>query len=380
MRAPFPMDLSAVPVVDQHAHNLLRPDELATFDYREAFTEAADPEAVQRHAEETLFFRRSLREIAAVLECEPELPAVLAARERHGFEELARRFFAAAALDAMLLDDGFLPDRILPVQWHGRFAPARRLLRVERLAEELIESVDRWTDFAERFREAVREPPAEVVGLKSIVAYRTGLAIERPETREAMECFWRLRQEALRDRGVRLACKPLNDWVVHETLAAAARTDMPVQFHTGFGDPDLDLRLANPLHLRPQLEDPAFRGVPFVLLHAAYPFTREAGYLASVYANVFVDFGLAIPMLSVSGMAWAVRALLELAPISKILYASDAHHVPELFYLGARWGRQSLGHELDRCVRGGDLSGAEGERAAEMILRSNAVRLYGLAR
>ena len=372
------MDLSAIPAVDQHAHNLLRREEVASLDYRSAFTEAMDSEAVQRHAEETLFFRRSIREMAEVLECDPFLAAVLDARDRLGFDEIARRFFGAAGLEAVLLDDGFVPERILPVAWHSRFAPARRLLRVERLAEELIETVDRWTEFEERFRHTVGEPPPDVAGLKSIVAYRTGLIVEVPEEGKAMECFWRLRQAARRGGSVRLACKPLNDWVVRETLLAAARTSMPVQFHTGFGDPDLDLRLANPLHLRPLLEEPALGGVRFVLLHAAYPFSREAGYLAAVYPNLFVDFGLAVPSLSVPGMAWAICALMELAPLTKILYASDAHSLPELFYLGARWGRRVLGAELDRCIADGELVPAEAERAAEMILRGNAVRLYGL--
>jgi predicted TIM-barrel fold metal-dependent hydrolase len=373
------MDLSAIRLVDQHAHNLLRPEEAAAFDYRSAFTEATDSEVVRRHAEETLFFHRSLREIAEVLECAPDLGSVLTARQRLGFEEVVGRFFAAAGLDAVLLDDGFVPERILPVQWHSRFTRAHRLLRLERQAEELIETSDRWTDFEERFRLVLREPPADVVALKSIVAYRTGLAVEQPQAAEAMECFWRLRQGARVGKSVRLACKPLNDWVVRRALDAAARTGVPVQFHTGFGDPDLDLRLANPLHLRPLLEDPSLRAVPFVLLHAAYPFSREAAYLAAVYPNAFVDFGLAVPSLSVSGMGWAVRALLELAPLSKILYASDAHYIPELFFLGARWGRQILGTELARCISNGDLAPAEAERAAEMILHGNAVRLYSLA-
>lgn len=29
----------------------------------------------------------------------------------------------------------------------------------------------------------------------------------------------------------------------------------------------------------------------FVILHASYPYTRDAGYLAAVYKNVFLDFG-----------------------------------------------------------------------------------------
>jgi len=90
------LDLTAIPIVDQHAHNLLRPEQLESFPYPDAFTEAYAPEIVDQHVQETLFFRRSLREIAAVLGCAAELPAVLAAREQLGFEAVARRFFEAS--------------------------------------------------------------------------------------------------------------------------------------------------------------------------------------------------------------------------------------------------------------------------------------------
>lgn len=370
------LDLTAVPVVDQHAHNLLRPEELASFDYLSAFTEAA---VVDGHARDTLFFRRSLREIAAVLECEPSLESALAARARLGFDEVAGRFFQAAGVEALLLDDGFMGERILPVAWHARFAPAHRLLRVEQLAEQLIGRVATWSDFQDLFRIGIRNPPADVVALKSIAAYRTGLAVDEPRLDAAVACFDALRARSDREKRVRLDCKPLNDWVVRTTLGVAAETGMPVQLHTGFGDPDLDLRQANPLHLRPLFEEPAFREVLFVLLHAAYPFTREAGYLASVYPNVYVDLGLAIPSLSVSGMASTIRALFELAPLSKIMFASDAHLIPELFYLGALWGRRLLARELEGAIRDGDLTADEAQRAAEMILRGTATRLYRLA-
>ena len=372
------MDLTAIPIVDQHAHNILRPDELTPLDYVGAFTEAGDGEA-KTQVRETLFFRRSLRDIAQFLGCEANLDAILAERARVGFDEVARRFIAAANVEALLLDDGFLADRVMPVAWHARFARAYRLVRVERLAEELVEGgASSWTQFVERFQDALANPPNEVVGLKSIVAYRTGLALDEPDVEAARSCFEGLRQRGLTGQAVRLACKPLNDWVVLTALEAAARTGVPVQFHTGFGDPDLDLRLANPLHLRPVFEAPALRRVRVVLLHASYPFTREAAYLASVYANVFVDFGLAVPSLSVAGMRSTIRALLELAPVSKMLFASDAHVIPELFYLGAHWGRLALGAELEQAVRDGDSTVHEADRAAEDILRGNALKLYGL--
>lgn len=55
---------------------------------------------------------------------------------------------------------------------------------------------------------------------------------------------------------------------------------------TSFGDKDLQLELANPLHLRAILEDHSFAKSRIVLLHGSYPFMREASYLASVYPQV----------------------------------------------------------------------------------------------
>src|ERR1700736_897754 len=110
------LDLGQIPILDQHAHNLLKPD--ASFPYLSAFTESDDPDVIRWHAPETLFARRSIREIAAVLECAPEWSAVEAARQRLGFDEVARRFFAGSEIDTLLLDDGLLPGRTLPIAWH----------------------------------------------------------------------------------------------------------------------------------------------------------------------------------------------------------------------------------------------------------------------
>ncbi|MBS1251045.1 MAG: hypothetical protein MAG451_00074 [Anaerolineales bacterium] len=372
------LDLSAIPIVDQHAHNLVRPETLSELVYLGSFTEGYAEEIVSEHVRETLFYRRSLRDVAAFLRCAPELPAVLAARDKLGFEETAQRFFDAGNFQALMLDDGFVPDKILPTEWHARFAPVHRILRVEFLAENLICEAATWADFEEGFRSALRNLPEDVVSLKSIAAYRTGLAIAEPDAEEAETSFELLRDQMETGAATRLADKPLNDWVAWTALEAAAAQALPIQFHTGFGDPDLDLRYANPLHMRPLFENPAFADVRFVLLHASYPFTREAGYLAAVYPNVYVDLGLAIPFLSVAGMRFVVRAFLELTPISKILFSTDAHVIPELFYVGALWGRRVLAGVLEETVQAGDLTASEAESAADDILRGNANRLYRL--
>ncbi len=130
--------------------------------------------------------------------------------------------------------------------------------------------------------------------------------------------------------------------------------------------------------MRALLTDPNLRGVPFVLLHC-YPYIREAGYLASIYSHVYIDVSLAVP-LTAHGCTAAFAEALELAPVSKLLFATDAHSVPELFFAGALHGRRGLAQALDRLIADDILSAAQAEQAAQDILAGNAERLYGLTR
>jgi predicted TIM-barrel fold metal-dependent hydrolase len=164
------------------------------------------------------------------------------------------------------------------------------------------------------------------------------------------------------------------DRVSEDVVAAldaneATGRPLPVQVHCGFGDSDLHLWRADPGYLKPLIE--RFRETPFVLLHC-YPFVREAGWLAHVYGNVWFDLSLTIP--HVSRPAEQVREALELAPVSKLLYASDAARTPELYFLAAKWWREALAHVLAEA-----LPPDEAQQAGRAILRENALALYGLA-
>lgn len=93
-----------------------------------------------------------------------------------------------------------------------------------------------------------------------------------------------------------------------------------VQFHTGLGDNDIVLSRASPAEMQPLIK--AYPNTKIVLLHSSYPFTREAGYLTAVYANVFLDFGEVFPFVSAEGQAAVVRQVLELSPTNKIMWSS----------------------------------------------------------
>jgi predicted TIM-barrel fold metal-dependent hydrolase len=94
-----------------------------------------------------------------------------------------------------------------------------------------------------------------------------------------------------------------------------------VQFHTGLGDADITLMRANPAHLQPLIAK--YPRAKFVLLHASYPYTREASYLTAVYKNVYLDIGEVFPLVSKRGQEALIRQALELVPTNKLMWSSE---------------------------------------------------------
>ena len=348
--------------------------------YARFFTESDDPTVHARHAPETVFYRWAIRELSAFLGCAPTTEAVLAARADVSADALARRLLGEANIAMLLIDHGYRTDETVPPSELATRLPCRvfPILRLETLAQELIVRHDTFDAMLDAYSAIVeRARPDGFVGLKSIIAYRTGLAVQAPSRGDAAAAFGPLKERARREGRVRLAVKPLNDYLLRRALEIAERQAMPVQIHTGFGDADLDLREANPLHLRPLLESGGYANVPFVLLHASYPYVRELGYLAAMYPNVWADIGLAIPHLAAE-IPTVLRQLFGLTPTSKMVYSSDASQIPELFWLAARWGRLGLGTVLDELVALGALDASEALAVGRRVLGENAAAIYGV--
>ena len=233
--------------------------------------------------------------------------------------QYASTLLRATHTELLLVDDGYPPTDI-GTAW-DEFAdwvriPARPVLRLENHALADVGA-------------------SGYVALKTIAAYRGGL-----------------------------------DRVSAHVVAALQANDrsgapLPVQVHCGFGDSDLHLWRSDPSYLKPLVE--RFANTTFVLLHC-YPFVREAGWLAHVYGNVYFDLSLTIP--HVSQPVRALEDALELAPVSKLLYASDAARTPELYYLAAKWWREALAEVLPELLED------DAEPAARRILRENALELY----
>jgi len=373
------LDLSGIPILDQHCHPLLREGRRFTaVEYQRFFSESVEAEMHERHAPTTIFFRWALKEIAAFLGCAPTVDAVLTARAAGGADALADRMLRAENLSMLLVDHGYQTGDSLSHAELAAQLPCRlaTILRLETLAQDLIVRHETFDQAIDDFVATVESARASGhVGLKSIVAYRSGLAVRETARSEAAAAFGPVKERARHAGRVRLADKPLNDYLVHRALEIAERQEMPVQFHTGFGDGDLDLLTANPLHLRPLIE--RYRRVPFVLLHASYPYVREQGYLAAIHPNVHADLGLAVPYVAANIPA-LLRDALALAPTSKLLFSTDAYSIPDIFWIAARWGRRGLGVVLHEMIGLGALAADEALDVARQILGGNAARLYGL--
>jgi hypothetical protein len=274
------------------------------------FTEAADDRLIAHHVPHSLIYQRALRDLAAFLGCAPTPVLVLEARRQRP-------------------DYGEVP-------------------RIEPLAEELLRTAPDFQSFEAQFRAALRAAKqCGAVALKSIVAYRSGLAVQAVPASEACQTFQQLKALIEQQGHLRLTAKPLLDYCMGLAL------------------------------LQPILADSRYVGVPIVLLHMGYPYVRESAFLASLYPDVYVDLSLALPLLR-PVLPHLLQELLALAPATKLLYGSDPHSQPEMFWLGAQYSRWSLGKILADWIDDDMVEEHKALEIAEHICFRNALGLYRL--
>lgn len=374
------MDLAGISIVDQHCHPVLAdPWNIDEDRFAGLFTEGAEAEAIRRHVPHTAFYRRSVRLLGEALGCEPTARGILEARRRRSPREYLADLFRRERISTLLVDFGHPPDALTPTEMEDLLPCAvRPILRLETLIEELILEGGGFDAFLATYLERLEKARGDVAAFKSIIAYRSGLAIRETSRAEAEAAYDGARREAQRSAGGgRVAAKPLLDHLILLAWEKARDLGIPLQLHTGFGDADIDLPTANPALLRPLLVRERFSSAKVVLLHASYPYFREACHLVNLYGNVYVDLSLAIPLVQGGSIPMAAE-ILGSVPTTKVLYGSDLGSIPEFYWLGARYGRAALGAALEDLVGKGIWTEAEAMEVAGRVLSRNAEDLYGL--
>lgn len=398
------------PIIDNHAHNLLLPDKQDAYSLLTATTEAQG-QALE-DTPRSLSHLRALRQLRELYGCSRDAEwEDLMGKRRELLAQDADAFIRKCLVGthAILMDDGLDDETVHSYKWHDRFtsAPTKRIVRIEAVAADIMkefretgqlpvgEALDdedecgaAWLIFLNAFERTIADKLKDVhtVAFKSVCCYRTGLDVkiqsEMDVASAGQDAFMDYLADVAQTNSFRISHKGLNDCLVISTCRLLAEgyhqtgVAKPLQFHTGLGDNDISLLRSNPACLQPLIA--AFPTVTFILLHSSYPYTREAGYLATVYKNAYLDLGEVFPMVGRDGQLSILREAMELTPMSKLLWSTDGHHFAETYYLANKQWRQVLEKVMVEYVEEEDITVQQAIQATQDIMFNNSNRVYFL--
>lgn len=179
--------------------------------------------------------------------------------------------------------------------------------------------------------------------------------------------------------------KALQDYLFRYAAAEAGKLRLAVHIHTGGGASTFfDINGSNPMLLGPVFNDRRLRDTTFVMVHGGGSlFEKQAGALL-MKPNVYADFSAKTFLLSTRALSQTLRDLLEWYP-EKVLFGTDAsgQGAPlrgweEMTWLTTRTSREALALALTGMMNDGQITHARAVELARMVLRDNAVKLYGL--
>jgi predicted TIM-barrel fold metal-dependent hydrolase len=362
-------------VIDDHCHPFSLAGgrlELAELSLDIDAAEAAQQERARvgwsRVSQELLRVRLARR-----LGCAPSEVEEARARAQADWSTYVAGLFRDAGLSDLVMDAAYPPGASERLADYEAVTGCRvhALLRIEPIIDVAMGEGASTTEIrdllARRMVEAVNRG---CVGFKTVIAYRTGLAVDPDVGVEAADRS--LRSEApVRRRG-----KACRDYLLRWVLGTAAELGRAVQIHTGFGDSEIRLAEANPLLLEELLRTPEGSAARVVLLHASYPWHEQLGYLSATRANVWADFSL-VNLYGPATTADRLFRLLDLAPATKVLAATDGYGEPETFWFAASVLRDAWAAVAARLL-------AVGARVSwiqaveQLIFEENARTLYGI--
>jgi predicted TIM-barrel fold metal-dependent hydrolase len=399
------VDLRSLPILDNHAHPFdpsrsgERGGEMGdptrdVYSFAREWSISLDPPA-RGMMENTLLVRRVIRDLAELLGCEERPETVVEVRDslyRSDPAAYIRRLFDDAVIRSVLLDTGSpIPD---DEGYEVRLADLAAMLpceiqvihRIEPSIRRLLQEMPPFDELVDRFLSSIDNAVDRegAVALKSVIAYWTGLDIHIRDEGEARRAYaamlargaplpvWYRSREHVPDERV------VREFLFVQAMLRAGERRIPVQVHTGFGDaPVIDMTTADPLLLRRVLNESALRDTTLVLVHAGYPWVEGSSFLANQYDNVYIDLSEMLPMAGPGAMP-KIAAILEMAPVTKVMYGSDGFSIPETFWFSAREAKRALAQVLEDLHGRGWVTESEAWDIARGVLHDNGARLYAV--
>lgn len=202
------------------------------------------------------------------------------------------------------------------------------------------------------------------VALKNSLAYDRDVNFDEPDEQLARAAWGKVSPPPAER-------KAFGDFIVDHLCRIAAARDIPVQLHLGTGI----IRGSHPLGVAGLIErHPRTR---FLLMHLAYPWSRDLLGMAFVYRNIWLDLTWSF-LLSPSHFRLALHEAIEVLPNeSRMMLGGDNWHVEET-YGAMQTARRLIAEVLDEKLAGGYFSRATAERLARRILNANAREFFRL--
>lgn len=262
--------------------------------------------------------------------------------------------------------------------YFGASIPAEKranIVRFDRIIDELLPEALPFDRLCSTYVDTLwsQIEAEKAVGLKSCAAYNGGLDVWITSRQEAENAYERIRRSDAAPGDE----KALRCYLLLESMDIAAQKGLPVQFHTGAGGGSwIDFKTMDPINLIDLLQDSRVKNrVKVVLLHGGHPHEENASYLTAQFANVYSDFSGTFYLCSLKGVE-RMAALLERAPLDKIMYGSDGVMFPEISWFAHHQFRRQLEKLLNGLVAAGCMTAPRAAETARMFCYDNALQCY----
>lgn len=221
---------------------------------------------------------------------------------------------------------------------------------------------------------------AGAVGIKFEAAYLRRLDFDAADSAAAARTYARYVRGGVPGRG---EYKNLEDYLFRTVVREAGRQRLATQIHVleQFGG-YYSANGAAPHLLEPAANDSTLRGAKIVIVHGGWPRVGETLALLAK-PNVYADVSMIDDMLSPDELAGVLRMWLGEWP-EKVLYGSDAFDGgaeqgwEQIAWVGSHTARRALAIALTAMMREGEIDRSRAEEIARMVLRENAMRVYGV--
>jgi hypothetical protein len=379
------MNLDKIPIIDAHCHPFTdehqQINEQQLRDIMMFKLEGGAPS----QALDTMTAHLFLREVSELLGCEATPQAVLEARNQQtsaDYPAFVDRVLNAGMITALLPDTGYPYWKKVTIQDCAKVVKHQKLYEVFRVESIFstrngIYMSDRdlpFDEYVEGYRDACASAvkTAGCVAMKTVIAYRTGLAIQPVTYTDAKAAFANNTDVDLKSQ------KIVRDYLFKYTAKLTAELGVPFLMHTGFTALTKPWSYGNPTDLSPIVTDPDLKDTVFVLLHGGYPWNSAAGFMAAHHPNIYLDLSEFNPATSI-GIEHNFREALQFAPLSKIMFGSDGLGIPELFWYAARLAKRAMGNILNDFVQEKLMTTEKAEDYASQFFFETTKKVFRLA-